>query len=100
MIPLESLKGLVELDRLDLGKDSSSSISGTIPGSLATVGNLRDLTLTAKRLSGTLPAELLGADAKGRLEELKAPRDSRERQPREAAERGSRETQPRDTAEM
>lgn len=71
VIPLESLKGLVELNRLDLGKDSSSSISGTIPGSLATVGNLRDLTLTAKRLSGTLPAELLGADAKGRLEELK-----------------------------
>jgi len=68
VIPLESLKGLVELDRLDLGKDSSSSISGTIPGSLATVGNLRDLTLTAKRLSGTLPAELLGT---GRLEELK-----------------------------
>ena len=70
MIPLEALKGLVELYRLDLGKDSSSSISGTIPASLATVGKLRDLTLTAKRLSGTLPAELLGKEAKGSLEEL------------------------------
>ena len=121
VIPLEALKGLVELERLDLGNYRYSSISGTIPGSLAKVGNLRHLTLrnssisgtipdslakvgnlrhltlTARRLSGTLPAELLGT---GRLEELKAPRDSRETaemQPRDSRETAER--QPRYTAE-
>lgn len=47
--------GLKSLSELDLGKDSKSDLSGTIPPAIAALAKLEELQLESETLSGTIP---------------------------------------------